>query len=327
MALRVAVLGASGFGRHHAKWYAELGCEVVAFLGSSPQSVEATAKVLRDAIGFAGRGYTSLDALLASEQPEAVSVCTPPPLHGEQALAAIEAGCAVLCEKPFVWRPGAPAAALVGEAARLVRAAERRGVALAVNTQYAAAAEEYRQLAPQAAQAPSRFFGEMTSKLKPDGPRGRDIAVDLLPHPLSVLLALLPEAEARPGSARTAIEEEATKARLDVTAAGRPCAVTLHVAKLPEAPFPRRFGLNDLIAEVGTKPDAQGVYRGALRLGEQERACDDFMRTSVERFCRAARGEGQPLVTGRAALRNLELLLAILDGASPPARRRPEASR
>ncbi|HUT37031.1 MAG TPA: Gfo/Idh/MocA family oxidoreductase [Planctomycetota bacterium] len=321
MGLRVAVLGASGFGRHHAKWYAELGCDVVAFLGSSPDTVEATARALRDAIGFRGRGYTSLDTLLAGEQPDAVSVCTPPALHGEHALAAIEAGCAVLCEKPFVWRPGAPAATLVAEAARLVRAADRKQAVLAVNTQYAAAAEEYRQLAPQAAQAPSRFFGEMTSLRKPDGPRGRDIVVDLLPHPLSVLLALVPGAELRPGTVRAAIGHEATQAQFQVAAGGRTCAVTLHVAKLPAPPFPRRFGLNDQIAEVGTRPDGQGVYRGTVRLGDRERLCDDFMKTSVARFCRAVRGEGPPLVAGRAALRNLELLLATLDEAERTPRR------
>ncbi len=319
--LRVAVLGASGFGRHHAKWYAELGCEVVAFLGSSPETVEATAKALSGAVGFRGRGYTSLDALLASEQPEAVSICTPPALHGEQALAAIEAGCSVLCEKPFAWRPGAPSVALVAEAARLIRAAERKGVTLSVNTQYAAAAEEYRQLAPQAAQAPSRFFGEMTSKLKPDGPRGRDIVIDLLPHPLSVLLALVPEAELRPGSVRANVGQEATTVALEVTAGGRTCAVSLRVAKLAEPPFPRRFGLNDQIAEVGTRPDERGAYRGTVTLGGQERVCEDFMRTSLERFCRAARGEGPPLVTAKAAMRNLELLLATLDEAERQPRR------
>lgn len=315
MSLRVAVLGASGFGRHHAKWYAELGCEVVAFLGSSPRSVEATAQALRQAIGFEGRSYTSLDALLASARPDAVSVCTPPPLHGEHALAALEAGCAVLCEKPFVWRPGAPGATLAAEAARLVRVAERQRLVLAVNTQYAAAAEEYRQLAPDAVAAPERFFGEMASKLKPDGPRGRDIVVDLLPHPLSVLLALLPEAELRPGSVRAAIEAESTTARFQVAAAGRTVAATVRVAKLPEAPFPRRFGLNDQIAEVGTRADEQGVYRGMVSLGGRERVCDDFMRTSLARFCRAARGEGPPLVDARAALRNLEMLLGILGEA------------
>lgn len=321
MPLRVAVLGASGFGRYHAKWYTELGCEVVAFLGSSPRTVEATAAALRSAIGFQGRGYTSLDALLASAQPEAVSICTPPPLHGEHALAAIEAGCSVLCEKPFVWRPGQPSAAILAEATRLVRAAERKGVVLSVNTQYAAAAEEYLRLAPQAVQAPSRFFGEMTSKLKPDGPRGRDIVVDLLPHPLSVLLALLPEAELRPGSIRAAISPEASSVQFEVSAGGRTCAVSIRVAKLAEPPFPRRFGFNDQIAEVGTRPDERGSYRGVLRLGGQERTCDDFMRTSLERFCRAVRGEGQPLVPAKAALRNLELLLAILDEADRQPRR------
>ncbi len=278
-------------------------------------------KALGETLGFRGRGYTSLDALLASARPEAVSVCTPAPLHGEHALAALEAGCAVLCEKPFVWRPGAPSAALLGEATRLIRAADRGKVVLAVNTQYAAAAEVYRELAPQAVAAPSRFFGEMASKLKADGPRGRDIVLDLMPHPLSVLLALVPEAELRPGSVRASIGHEASEVRLDVAAGPRTCSVRLRMAKLPDAPFPRRFGLNDQIAEVGTRPDAQGVYRGTVSLGGQERLCDDFMKTSLERFCRAARGEGQPLVTARAALRNLELLLATLDEAERPARR------
>jgi predicted dehydrogenase len=311
----VAVLGASGFGRHHAKWYADLGCEVVAFLGSSPRSVEATGAALHDAFGFSGRGYTALGKLLATEQPDAVSVCTPAPLHGEHALAAIEAGCGVLCEKPFVWRPGVASAELVAEAGRLVGAAERRGVVLAANTQYAAAAEEYRHLAPDALSAPERFFGEMTSRLKPHGPRVRDIWLDLAPHPLSVLLALLPDAELKPGSVRATIEHEASRAEFDVAAGRRTCAVEIHVAKLAEPPFPRRFGLNGQVGECGTRPDEQGVYHGYLRLGDRERPCDDFMKTSLSRFCRAVRGQGAPLVDGRTAARNLELMLATLDEA------------
>jgi len=315
MALRVAVLGASGFGRHHARWYAELGCEVVAFLGSSPRSVAATARALADAFGFAGRGYTSLGDLLATESPDAVSVCTPPPLHGDHALAALEAGASVLCEKPFVWRPGATGAELVAEARRLTATAERRGVVLAVNTQYAAAAEEYRRLVPQALQAPRHFQGEMTSRLKPTGPRGRDIVIDLMPHPLSVLLALLPEAQLRPGTVRASIEHESSTATFDVEAGGQTCRATIHVAKLPDAPFPRRFGFDDFVADCGTEPDAAGVYRGYVRLPGREQACDDFMHTSIERFCRAAGGHGAPLAGAAAATRNLEILLASLDEA------------
>jgi len=315
MSLRVAVLGASGFGRHHAKWYADLGCEVVAFLGSSPESVAATAGVLRDAFGFGGRGYTDLPELLDGERPDAVSVCTPAPLHGEHARAALEAGAAVLCEKPFVWRPGAASAGLVAEARRLVEVAERRGVVLAANTQYAAAAEEYRCLAPEAVAAPEQFFGEMTSKLKPAGPRGREIWLDLMPHPLSILLALLGDAELTGGTVRARVEAERGEADFDVAVGGRTCSVAIRLGKLAEPPFPRRFGLNGQIADCETRPDERGAYRGFVRLGDRERACDDFMKTSVARFCRAVRGEGRPLVDGRTAARNLELMLTALDEA------------
>ena len=315
MSLRVAVLGASGFGRHHARWLDSLGCEVAAFLGSSPSSVEATAAALRDAFGFHGHGYTSLDKLLSSERPDALSVCTPPALHGEHVGAAIEAGCSVLCEKPFVMRPGAPSAEVAAEARGLVDAARKRGVALAVNTQYAATAPVYRAFIGDLAAAPSRFVAEMASKLRAGGPRGRDIWLDLMPHTLSMLLGLCPDAALRADSVRATILDESSEAEFDVTTGGGLCHVQLRVAKVPEPPFPRRFGFDGQVADVGTQADAQGVYRGFLRLGGRETACDDFMRTSIERFCAAARGEGAPLADGETAVRNLEIMLATLDAA------------
>ena len=318
MGLRVAVLGASGFGRHHAKWYATLGCDVVAFLGSSPRSVEATRAALAEAFGFRGAGYTSLDELLAKESPDALSVCTPWALHGEQTRAAIEAGCSVLCEKPFVWRAGVPAAALVDEARSLCRAAAERGVALSVNTQYVAAGVAYRAFMPRALAAPASFTGVMTSRLKPRGPRGRDIWLDLAPHPLSILLELLPEARLVAGTVAGAVAEESTRVNFALDAGGRACRAALYVAKLRQAPFERRFGLGDLLVECGTAPDADGVYHGTLRRGGLEHVCDDFMRTSIARFCAAVRGEGAPLTSAAAAVRNLELTLAVLDELERP---------
>ena len=44
---------------------------------------------------------TSLDALLAREDIQAISICTPDHLHGEHAHAALQAGKHVLCEKPM----------------------------------------------------------------------------------------------------------------------------------------------------------------------------------------------------------------------------------
>jgi len=313
VSLRVAVLGASGFGRHHARWFDALGCDVVAFLGSSPTSVEATAAALRHAFPFQGRGYTSLDDLLTAEEPDAVSVCTPAALHADHVRAAIGAGCSVLCEKPFVLRPDAPTADVAAEARRLAAAARERGLVLAVNTQYAAAAEAYRRLAGGAPAGPSRFAAEMASKLKTPGPRWRGIWLDLMPHTLSMLLGLIPDAVLRAGSARGTIEEEESHVEFDVATGSATCRVWMRVAKLAAAPFPRRFGVDDQIADVGTRPDAQGVYRGTVRLGDREATCDDFMKTSLERFCAAVRGGSTPLVDGVAAVRNLEMMLALLD--------------
>jgi predicted dehydrogenase len=48
------------------------------------------------------RLYPDLDALLAAESPDLVHLCTPPGLHAAQAVAALERGVSVLCEKPPV---------------------------------------------------------------------------------------------------------------------------------------------------------------------------------------------------------------------------------
>ena len=75
--LRVAVAGASGIGKHHAKWYNECGCEVVAFLGSCDASCRASAEDLHQSIGFSGRGYSDLPKLLEEVEPDVVLVVYP----------------------------------------------------------------------------------------------------------------------------------------------------------------------------------------------------------------------------------------------------------
>jgi hypothetical protein len=43
----VAVIGASGIGKNHARWFHQHSCEVGAFMGSSPASIERTQELLR----------------------------------------------------------------------------------------------------------------------------------------------------------------------------------------------------------------------------------------------------------------------------------------
>lgn len=46
--------------------------------------------------------YATLDDLLAHEEPDLATLCTPPGLHAPQAIACLSRGVSVLCEKPPV---------------------------------------------------------------------------------------------------------------------------------------------------------------------------------------------------------------------------------
>jgi predicted dehydrogenase len=69
---------------------------LVAVMGRDAARAEAFA----DRYGV-GRVYTSLEALLADDEVNAVYVATPPYLHAEQTIRAAEQGKHVLCEKPL----------------------------------------------------------------------------------------------------------------------------------------------------------------------------------------------------------------------------------
>ena len=51
---------------------------------------------------YGGKAYDSVEALLADPNVDAVSVCSANASHAQIAVAALEAGKHVLCEKPFV---------------------------------------------------------------------------------------------------------------------------------------------------------------------------------------------------------------------------------
>lgn len=80
--------------------------------------------LLDDAFGLGARRHDSLDALL-EQKPDAVVVCTPNSLHYPQTMAALKAGCHVLCEKPM--------AATSPECSRMIAAAKRAGKVLHIN--------------------------------------------------------------------------------------------------------------------------------------------------------------------------------------------------
>ena len=96
--MRAGIVGTGFISRVHVGTLAQVGVEVVGVWG-------------RD---------DDLGSMLDAERPDVLHVCTPNAVHAEQALAAIERGIHVVCEKPL---------AVSGEESmRMIEAAVHAGV-------------------------------------------------------------------------------------------------------------------------------------------------------------------------------------------------------
>ena len=96
--LRVAIAGASGIGKHHAKWFHRGGAQVVGFLGRSRESVAATERVLLPAVirksELIGDDFMSL--LIARFAEAAAQPTLMPLISGEVGLCNLELQLQVL---------------------------------------------------------------------------------------------------------------------------------------------------------------------------------------------------------------------------------------
>jgi len=116
------LIGASTIAAEHmiGAIRAQEGHDIRSVLSSSPERAKSYAEKhnIPD-------GLTDLDPLLADPEVGAVYISTTNEKHLPQAMAAIEAGKHVVCEKPL--------AMTVADAVSMVKAAEAKGVAFATN--------------------------------------------------------------------------------------------------------------------------------------------------------------------------------------------------
>jgi predicted dehydrogenase len=319
--LRIGIAGASGIGKHHAKWFAMEGCEVVAFLGSSLETAGQTQAVLRDSFGINARPYDDIRAMLAQERLDAISVCTPHHLHYEHTTAALSSGLHVLCEKPIVWDTALPASPareseLLDKAQSMLEQARSAGRILAVNTQYLAALQPYREIYRRhwgnMPPLTSLYF-EMESKGGRSGPNEHEeIWVDLASHPLSLLVALMPGSAVVWESLDCAVGRAHVACRfLARDSQDNECQVIILLRNVTEGTPARRFGVNGRIVELAARNDAQGIYRTYIRWNGSEQEHQDLVHSSIQRFIAAVQGNGEPLAAGESAVENLRLQLEI----------------
>jgi predicted dehydrogenase len=119
-ALRVAVVGAGGWGEQHARIFAgRPDTELVAIVGRTPD------RVARRAAAYGTTAYTDIEQMLAETRPDLVSVSLPNEDHFEPTLELIRHDVALLVEKPLVFN--------LDEADQLIDEAARRGLFFAIN--------------------------------------------------------------------------------------------------------------------------------------------------------------------------------------------------
>lgn len=174
---RVAIIGAGGIARSHARSWAGTGrVEVVAAVDMNDEAVQS----FGDEYSIHGR-YTDHDTMLSAEKPDIVSICTWHGTHPSMTIAAAKAGAqAVLCEKPM--------AVNLADADAMLDACRESGTKLAIGHHHrfnARNTEARRQIASGAIGTPHMLRLAVGGGLTNNGTHAIDGARYLLGDPVA----------------------------------------------------------------------------------------------------------------------------------------------
>lgn len=332
--VRLAVLGAGLIGKRHvAQVAASREADLLAVVDPLP-----SADALAQAHGVPW--FASLADLLRSARPDGVIIATPNRLHVENGLEAVAAGIPALVEKPI--------ADDVGDATRLVEAAERAGVPLLVGhhrrhnpmmkraLDVVASGELGTILAVQATcwfYKPDAYFEPAWRREAGAGP----VLVNLI-HDVDNLRALCGEV-----ASVHALESNATRGHAVEDTAGilmrfeSGAIGTVSVSDCVVSPFNWEFTAGENPAYTPTQESCYliGGTHGSLTLpsldlwhhaGErswwepilrERKAYDpgDPLALQIAQFAAVIRGDEAPLVSGREGLATLKVIAAVKDSA------------
>ena len=287
---RIAVVGVGHLGQHHARILAEMSeVDLVAVVDTKPErAAEIAAK----------RGTAPLaDASTLLGRVDAVIVATPTVSHVQTALPFVEAGAAVLVEKPL--------AAGIAEADVLVEAAAQRGTLLATGH-----TERFNPAVAAALPFVSspRFVEIHRLGTFPERSLDIDVIFDLMIHDLDLLLAVVDSEVA----SVEAVGVNVLTSRLDIANArlrfASGCVANVTASRISRDRVRKaRFFQRDsyvsidyaeqaveayrLVAQNGGRPEIQG--------GRVDVTGDEPLRLELADFVDAVRTGRQPAVTGR----------------------------
>lgn len=176
MSIKVGVIGAGYFGKHHARIYSELrGVELRAVVDADIRLAE---KVSGECSGGRRPGaYSDYRQMLGDVQ--AVSIATPTATHCDIAMECLRAGCDVLLEKPMT--------GTVAEADALLAEAEKRGAILQVGL-----LERYNPAVVAVSKLVKKPEFIESERLSPFLERAAnvDVTLDLMIHDIDIVMSL-----------------------------------------------------------------------------------------------------------------------------------------
>jgi predicted dehydrogenase len=304
--LRVAVIGVGHLGRHHARLLAAMpAVELVGVVDTAP------GRAAEIAAAHATAGYSDWRDVCG--RVDAVTIAVPTESHAEIAIGCIDAGAAVLVEKPLAFS--------VAEANRIVEAAARRGVACAVGH-----SERFNPAVTAALPhiADPRFVEVHRLGAFPDRSLDVDVIFDLMIHDLDLLLAAV-------GSEVVAIEAVGVNvltAKTDIANArlrfASGCIANLTASRISRDRvrkarfFQRRsyVSIDFAAREVEVYRLVAGAGRPAIEGGRLEVAADEPLRLELEDFVHAIRDGRAPAVTGAAGREALVLATRVAEAMS-----------
>jgi hypothetical protein len=298
VSLRVGVIGArrvrQGLGPFVARHLMELGARVPCFLAARTESVPETERTL------GARGYGDLGRMLAEEKLDALAILSPSETHEGYLAAALDAGLHVLCEKPLIWG----GAGLAGRARAFEQSFRAAGLGLRECCQWPYTLPAYRALHPDT--GPVRSFA---MRLSPASYEPCAMLGDSLPHPLSLLQALVP-GPAEIGDVRfEALAPGALRLAFAWRAAGSRVAVEIALVTQERPPREAAYAVNGRWAERRIRP---ADYALSFADGAREVPVPDPLRALLADFVKEP---SRP--PGGESGERMALLERILDALPP----------
>lgn len=320
--MKIAILGASGIGKSHARWFSLHGCDIVSILGSTEQSAALTGAHLHQEVGILPATYADLGALLQESQPDAVCISTPSTLHFVQALQCLEAGAHVLCEKPLVYAPGRPIRENVSGAKDLVALARKNQLIFATQLQYGAATPILCKLAGTTSPEVGDFALELET-VNPKAPREpRELWIDLGPHALAIAQFLggeganLVEDSVRLNHAQN-LDATEISARFQVLSLDGRLLTCRAILRAIDNTFSthkpsRRFAFNGRVVTYQGIQGEDGLYHAQYTAPDgYTNVHPDPVSHLIGDFLHAVRKGQEPAISGEFGMQNLEWLLKI----------------